>query len=451
MKYVKLLLLLLAASSAKAQVRFQEIPLDEALKQASVNGKIVFAQFVSSSCEQCNEVADKAFANPQLGNLVKEKCIAIKIEPEAKDRNGFMETYGIDQSMGSFFITADGDLVHRVNSTSSNPKLYTTAIETAYNKFVEGRLSLKELDNLWASTTNDFALMEMNLKRRTELSLPMDSLLEVYVSRLPADSLVSVRTLQFIAKQAPLLTSNASKQLRKDTSLFKEAWYSMSLQERVGINNRIVSKTKKLAIATKNITIALKAANFARSVQENPSSGGKKVFDFHMLGYYRGIKDKENLLVNAVAYCDNYYMKATVQQVRMMDSMYKRKLFEKAVADTVRKGSGNMTIRKTAMVSLSPIAQDYCNALGHCAEEIYNYSDDVELLKKAQVYAEKAVLIYENPDAINVYAKILYANKQVEEAMKWEQKAIDILQQRQYTGNRFIKVLQKMKDGASLK
>jgi thioredoxin-related protein len=60
-KIILLSILLVVAFSSFCQVNFENVSFDGALQKSKQTGKLVFLQFESANCEQCNEVADKAF------------------------------------------------------------------------------------------------------------------------------------------------------------------------------------------------------------------------------------------------------------------------------------------------------------------------------------------------------------------------------------------------------
>lgn len=53
--------LLLGTIAAFSQLNFENLSFAAALERSSKTGKLIFLQFESDECLQCNEVADKAF------------------------------------------------------------------------------------------------------------------------------------------------------------------------------------------------------------------------------------------------------------------------------------------------------------------------------------------------------------------------------------------------------
>lgn len=450
MKLIKLLLLLFVSTAVHAQIKFERISLEDALKKAGTNGKIIFAHFNSASCDQCNEVSDKAFTDNELGKIVSEKCIAIKIDVDNIERQSFIDKYNPTENIGTFFITADGDLIHRMVTTSTWPQSYINELDKAYNQFTEGRLPLKELDNFWNVFTTDFAAMKMNLRRRTELCLPVDSLLDVYVKRLPEDSLNSLNELQFIVKQTPLINSFASNTIRNNNvDLFNQSWYLMPLKERISINNRIIYKSREKAVKNKDIALAYQAASFAYGVNNGSRIAAQKAYDYHLMEYYKDVKDTANALPRIIRYVEEHLMKLSVDSIRYKDSVLTKKRFNDTKADTVKVSATQFRITK--MFASSTMSQSYSSPLNSAAWFIYKNSNHPYYLAKALTYAERAVKIYESAEVIDTYSRLLYQTGKVTEAIAWQEKGIKILNDRKFIADRYIAVLQKMKAGEDVK
>ncbi len=83
------------------------------MQRSKQTGKFIFLQFESDGCNQCNEVADKAFENKKLSELLEQTFICIKITTDHPDRNKVSSLYNKkEDSFGSMFINSDGTLIH---------------------------------------------------------------------------------------------------------------------------------------------------------------------------------------------------------------------------------------------------------------------------------------------------------------------------------------------------
>ena len=177
MRSLIVLLAFFAAAPVSAQVNFENISIAEAISRSAASGKLVFAQFVSESCDKCNQDADRSFAIRSLGESINRKCIAIKIEINSPDREHFIASYNFNEVPGTFFISGDGQLVHKFTSTTAKFSDYITQVDRAYKKITERKAILKELDNEWNRDPSDILASEANIEKRADLSLPIDSLL----------------------------------------------------------------------------------------------------------------------------------------------------------------------------------------------------------------------------------------------------------------------------------
>jgi hypothetical protein len=447
MKKLLTLITIFSCINVIAQVKFEKLTLQNAIQKAASSGKIVFAQFVSDKCDQCNMVADKSFEDAELAKVIGEKCVAIKSEVSNADRQDFINRFNPTQSIGTFFISPDGELIHRYTSTTTRAAEYVAQIDKAYNKITEGKVTLRELNEEWNNNPKDVAAMEANLNKRTNLGLPTDSLLEIYIKRLPEDSLTSVRVLNFIAQQAPSIFSKAHIILHKDRDLFLQAWYAMPLPTRININNRITYKSMQKAIAEKSRSMASSVAGFTAGTYNTDPVQGPKAYDKQMLDYYVGIKDTSAYLKQAELYFDKYYMTVPVDKIKEQDSLRIKQMLAKAPADTI-KDTGNpakFTIRKG--VSFAPQTQFFTSELNRGAWLLYTSASNENYLKKALAWAKRSLDFYESPEAMDTYARILYKTGNSPEAIKWQKRAIEIYKERKFPAKEFEQILAKMERG----
>lgn len=409
------------------------------------SGKIVFAQFESESCDECNEVADRAFKDAELGRVIAQRCIAIKIDVLNKDRAEFRRLFPSVTTMGTYFILGSGELLHRYTKTITLPSAYINEIDTAYNKWQEGMVTLKELDEEWNNNAGNISAMEKYLDKRLALNLPADSLLDIYVRRLPSDSFNSKRILIFIANHAPITGTEADRLLRKNFELFKRAWLDIPLQERISINRRIIAKSLQKAIYKKDENLVNWIAAFQTGTYEDRNSEDAKKYNQNLyLSYYLGIKDYSSYFKAAVPYFDNYYMNRQVSALRQQDSIKLQLLSENIKGDTVRNGNG-FAVRKR--FSYTPLVQYYSKDLNEGAWIVYIATQNKDLLNKALQWAKRANELYSSAASMDTYARLLYKTGNTKEGIEWETKAIEHQKKRNVSYRRFEDVLQKMNKG----
>ncbi|MBK8310017.1 MAG: DUF255 domain-containing protein [Chitinophagaceae bacterium] len=214
-KELSLLLLLFFNIPLFSQVNFESLSLNEALQKSKETGKLVFLQLESSSCLQCNEVADKAFSNKSLGEKLNQSFICIKISANHADRETANKLFNKKaNSFGSFFITPDNSLIHVYNKTTTKSEVYEKEADIALTKAGEG-IRLIALQNQYKEGNRSIGFLELYLNTLKALKLNTDDLLEEYITLLPSDSLSSLKTFIFVINMTPLLESKAYEKIGK--------------------------------------------------------------------------------------------------------------------------------------------------------------------------------------------------------------------------------------------
>jgi hypothetical protein len=411
-------------------IKFRDISLRDALQEAGETGKIVFAQFSVKDCERCDETADIAFASKALAATVSGKCIPVRITINSSDRVEFIKKFNPYNRLGTFFISPDGELLNLYPRTSTRPEDYIAELEKALSKQMEGRVTLKELDEEWNANPKNFVAMELNLERRQSFGWYTDALLNTYVTRLPTDSIKSARTLTFIASMAPSLFSQANFVLRKDNALFSQVWSGLPQPKRVDINRRVIAKSIGNAIAARNLQMAESVARFTASTYRDEAwEKAQQGYDKQMMAFFRGIRDTTTYLQKAVAYYDNYYMTVDMKQVLKSDSIARKKALDTArvekIEDPLNKGRFINTRRITVMPQAALIANDLMQA----AQSIYSMTNDQAYLQKGIMWATRAIDLYQFADMNGVLAKILYVKGDKVQAIAMQKETIKKLQQ----------------------
>lgn len=427
-----------------AQVNFSSISFDEALRRSQTEGKLVFLQFEAANCNQCNDVANKGFENKEVADKINQTFVCLKIDAEHPERSKVAGTYNMNKTegFGSLFILSDGTVIHKFLKTTTFSKQYAEQIDIALTKAGES-LKINELEKEYKKGNKSFGFLEVLLEKRRVLNLPTDSLLDEYIDVLPPDSLKSTNTLVFIARMTPLLNSKADKALRKDRVIFNKAWYTISLQMRVGINNAIIYRSMQKAIREKNESYALQVSSFAQGTNTNYTSGAK-AYDKNMLRFYDAINDTTAYFRKAIAYYERYFLVVSIDSIRRADSINIHRLAMAAIKkDTVLPGN---VVKRTALIPYAPIGQSFSSELNNGAYEFYKKTNNTYLLSVATEWAERALEFYKSPQVLDTYARLLYKLNQADKAVKTISEAIALQQKRGFPTKEYDIVLDKMKN-----
>ncbi len=431
-------------SNVVAQLQFQNISFSEALRQATTQNRLIFLQFESEKCIQCNEVANKAFENAELALQLNETFICIKINVSHPDRLTTSNLLNANNNFGSFFIDKNKTLIHSFKKSSTLAVHYKDQIGIALTKASEG-IRISEFENEYNNNKKNIFALQALLHKRKSLNLQTDSLLNDYINLIPKDSSISSSELIFIAKMAPQLNSNPDIFLRKNKIAFNNAWYSIPLSERIEINGKIIAKSMKKAVFEKNASFAYQVAAFNKSTYTDNAQAGEKAFDKNLVEYYFETKDTFNYLIRAVNYYDKYYMTAQVHEILLQDSLRRNKILESTKGDTSSKTGTSYKITKS--FAFSPQTSIFTQALNTGAWNFYKMSSQPEYLDKALQWAKRAVEFYESAEAMDTYARLLYKKGKKEDAIFWELKVISLRQKRGFPVIEFEEILNKMRAG----
>ena len=415
-------------AAAPVLVPFEHLSLRDAIQKAASTGKIVLAQFVSDKCD-CNDAADMAMKSAQLAAVVKDKCIPILIDIAYTDRKEFIDTYNPGEYIGTYFISGDADLLSRFPRVTNRPSDYIAEIYKAVSKQMEGRVTLKELDEEWKTNPENIMAMEMNLQKRLAAGLKTDSLLDIYVNRLPPDSLKSKRVLQFIASQAPSLFSKASQAIRKDYPFFEQMWFEMPVATRNNINGRIAHKSLHNAIDAKSPAMAYTVASFISKTFYDTTKLAHREYDRVLLAFYRGTRDTAKALSMAMQFYDNHVMTINPRMVHLTDSINSRKAFDTTRVERVEDPIVPGKFVTTRSVLFRPASGFFAAELTQGAALVYVSTNNPAYLQKALSWAKRAREFSNFVDVQNTYAKLLYVTGNKAEAIASEKETIHNLRQ----------------------
>lgn len=416
------LVLVAFASSAYSQVAFQNISFADALSQSKEKGKLIFLQLESPDCRQCTEVANKGLSDKDLSSTINQSFIPLYVDAKHKDRKEIETQYNLPDGFGTLFIDQSGTLIHKFSGTVSMPQKYREQIEIALSKAGES-LKVSDLEKEYRNGNKSVGFLEQLLLKKKALNLNTTVLLDEYISLLPADSLSSSYTLQFIAGMAPLLGSRADATLRKDRALFNQAWYNMPLNKRININAWIIQNSLNKAVLENDKAYAFRVASFAKGTITGNPAAAEKAYYMRLLEFYERVDDTANYFSTAVHYYDTYLMTIDADSIKQVDKVILEKLSGTAKKDTIKTDKG-FTIKST--VAYAPIAQRYTWDLKEGAWNFYKKTNNPTLLAMATDWIKKALLFSETPEALDVYAHLLYKQQQKEQAIEIEKRTIEL-------------------------
>lgn len=285
--------------------------------------------------------------------------------------------------------------------------------------------SLVEYDSAYAAGNNSSSFLKDYILRREKAGIISNAdLIEKYVFGLKVADLYNYDEVLFIIKAGPVVDGNAYKLASLNKHLIDSLFKSEPLPDRVAMNRAMITNTLGSAITNKNISRAMAAANYSRSSWSDNTYEGQKSWTFNMMRYYLGVNDTVKYLMQASMYYGQYYMRLTVDSVRIRDSLN---------ILTARKNAreiAKLTINDTTVVrtfSFSYTKESYSDELNYAAWSFYQMAPNKnDYLLKALLWSRRAIELSSKPAFYDTYAHLLYRLNLFDEAESMQRKAIEL-------------------------
>lgn len=432
-------------TAINAQVQFSKLGFKEALEKAKATNKMVMFAIEALNCDQCNTVAGQGFSNTLLGRSVNENCISLLYKRTDKDFPMLDSLYGIGSNFGIWFVDADGTYLHKYNGSSSYYITYMEQLEKAIKKHENPDTLFKQLQTAYNEGNRSFETLYQLVAKRNEAGQNIDLLAEEMLNLAPKDSAASIRFLQYVAALSPLVGSKTERYMRSNNQLFNEAWYQLSLQKRITINNQIISKSRAKAIKEKNELYAEQVAYFS-SATNGGGIAGRKSHDRSMIEFYKAVQDTSKFLLASVKYYNEFLMSINVDSILRVDSIRRNELIANSIPGKVIRQSNPYPVMQTS-IQFAPASQNYTNELNNAAWTIYRYTHDPYYTAQALSWSKRALEFFESPAAMDTHAKLLYRTGNKKEAIEWLEKAATLIREKKappFPAN-IEQTLQKMK------
>ena len=440
-------LFLLLVFSTNAQVKFEEFSsLEAMLSKAKKEQKLVLVQVESKECGQCNDVAQKGLSDTAL----KEKYAVNFISTLVKqDDNLLKEITNMvnlkSYEMGSLFLDYDGNLILKINSTTSRPMAYLEYADKAMA--LSKNTGLKDLEVRYKQGERSKELLIGLIQEKSKIDFDTRLLLEQYLDLLTLKEIRTMETAKLILEQGMPLESRAREVIyavfpdSKVDSLF----LSYPLEDRIKMNNKVIASTRQAAVRFKSSNLIYKLSNFISNTHQKNFEKANFHRQKTLVDFYKEIKDTTNFLQNAENFCNYSLFAVSIDTLKKRNGRERNELFEQR-----GKLSGSF--------SYSPFYLQYGSELNDLAYEFFKHTNDLEKLAKALKWSKRSMEINEalvpdesrkqNPYFMDTYASLLYRLGKKDEAIETQIKALEILKSRGESTTNLETTLNKIKNGS---
>jgi hypothetical protein len=440
------LLFLLLTFSTNAQVKFETFSsLETILSKAKKENKLVLIQVESKECGQCNDVAQKGLSDTALKEKYAINFVSILVKQDDGLWKEITNKVNLKSyEMGSLFLDSDGNLILKINSTTSRPMAYLEYADKAIA--LSKNNLLKDLEARYQKGERSKELLINLIHEKNKIDFDTRLLLEQYLDLLTLKEIRTMETAKLILEQGMPLESRAREVIyavfpdSKVDSLF----LTYPLEERSKMNNKIIASTRQGAIRFKSRDLIYKLSNFISNTHQQNFEKGNFHRQKTLVDFYKEIKDTTSFLQNAENFCNYSLYSVSIDTLKKRNVRERSEMFE-------QRGKSN------GAFSYSPFYLQYGSELNNLSYEFFKHTNDLEKLAKALKWSKRSMEINEalvpdenrkqNPYFMDTYASLLYRLGKKEEAMETQMKALEILKSRgESTANLEI-TLTKIRNG----
>jgi len=98
---------------AKNGIEFNSTGLEEALKLARKENKLVFVDVFATWCPPCKYMSKEVFPDKEVGEFFNTHFVSLKIDGETEEGRKIVEEMGVDAYPTLLFLDKNGDFVHK--------------------------------------------------------------------------------------------------------------------------------------------------------------------------------------------------------------------------------------------------------------------------------------------------------------------------------------------------
>lgn len=364
-KILIVLALVVATTSVKAQTKFFEGSWREASAEAQKQDKYLFIDCYTDWCGWCKVADKKTFPNEDVGKLLNEYFIPIKLDMETNAGVRLAMKYRVTGFPSYLVFSPDGILVHKVFGYIEDPMDFVSEVKKSLDNNRSFNYPSKLTDKVEFPPfyINAFTNKDTDQKRQNPEQEEVDNWLSKQESWLSEEA-------WSVAYRFPLNEENTERFLKNRKELA-----------------RMFGKTEML---------------------DKTSSLASQLLDKAMKS-----KDKKDLEA-ALDFVDKY-----IDEDKKATLVYYRMRFSEAVEDWSSYADGAQD-----MIRIYGL-ENHLNGINNYSWTIYLKVDDSSVLKKAIGWMEKVVSLNPLYMYLDTYAALYFKIGNYNEALVWADKAIE--------------------------
>ncbi|MEE9438014.1 MAG: thioredoxin family protein [Saprospiraceae bacterium] len=370
MKYLQTFILLLFISSIAISqgISFESSTFDKALEKAKSEDKLVFIDAYTTWCGPCKWMSKNVFTDSDIGTYFNEKFVNMKIDMEKGEGKSISDRYDVVSYPTLLFVDGDGKIIHR--SIGSRP--------------VADFLDL-------GKAANDPERQISTLTARYTKGEKSSEFLKIYTAALTSAG------NKIFAEIAEEYMNTQKDWTNEDNMMFIYEYSDASLDSKLfqymlKHKDSFIAKIGKDSFEEK-VDWAADKDRSKIGIARDDISGLKK----HFVKYYDGEKANNKAMVT-------YFRQAMYAKDKVGQEKFKSEI-------------------QLFLAALPDVGSRFYNSV---AWQVYEITDDNDLLKKAAIWTEKSIAEENNSYNNDTLAAILFKLGNIKDAKKYALKSIEL-------------------------
>lgn len=431
-------LLLIIATSSYAQIKYQKT-FKEAVEKASANKMLVFVD-AGVGRGLLDIKVSRIVDDFKIATFYNKNFVNYMIPSDSPEFAEYLSRYQITSYPALLFFNPEGQLVYKAPRSATSHEEYIRYGQEALDAFKSGKSLAAYEQRDKAGTLSMEELKDYVLMRIKAGIFDNSELADRYVASMTVGQLDNYQEVLFILKTGPVAYGKAYKLAYTNAKITDSIYKNEPAQDRIDINNRIISNTFNAAVAKRDYNMLNNLTTFITAIHGGNYRQGNEQATLKSLAFYKAVNDTTKYMSTASYHYDQYYMRQNVDSLRNLalknqqaiDEMKIRvensqALAKKRVMRPAPSGT-NVTRVVTRTVTISGANSITANALNSIAWDFYTMGTrNRNYLTKAMQWSMRSIEIDPDPAYYDTLAHIFYRMGLFDEAILNQNKAIALL------------------------
>lgn len=452
---LNLLTIITLSSNLMGQgIQFEKGNWKEALSKASIEKKIIYLDVYTTWCGPCKMMAKNYFPNQEVGTVYNKDFINVSIDAEKGEGLEIAKKYAVSGYPTNLFINPTNEEI--IYKTVGMPSDKEGFIQNAIIALLEknDQMKLHEYEAMFKSNQYDELFLKKYIQKLNRLDINRDKQLDAYVTNYSKD-IHSDTLSNFLLQVTNSMNNKGFDFLVSDKKYTKQ--YILKGDPYKAFIESIMYTTLEEAQQNNNEKNFIDALSKYKTLM--PSENEK--YFFYKKEYYSQSKDETKKWNANIEYADMLVHKSKDKIIAEDNAEFENvkesilwQIKQMNLSEDKQKDAFENTIKANPryLHLASSMASTQLNEIAW--NTFKQKRNDNVLIKKALIWAEKAVDLSQNDDISSqlavkdTYAALLYANGKKQEAIKIETNIIELAKKEKLDDvDSFEETLQKMKEG----